>query len=322
MSNIHPNITQAEWQKQNPAFLNECINLVLTQGFGKRDVAVFFRTDLGTRYLMFNTVPEEYKTIASAMSTLGVAINVFLDDIADQRKDYALISAAHVLMIEGKASHDTNLAPLTRLWDVYSQHIVESPQYEAFKDLLMAEWNNLLGAMFYSTQVNSDAPCDYTLENSIQYFSPNMHHAIKHLIDMCYSPNWNPEMTALAMELAQKAQVVTRIGNWVKSWQQELSVNRDITSGVFAVATDWGIFTREELLDPMLAANQIIHQIENYVHRELGHNPVEYLLIQANNLIDEISLHPSYHYFINQEQYVQGLKQVIHDQAAGKDESR
>lgn len=322
MRDIKLNITQDAWLKQNPPFLNECIDLVLTYGLGKRDLAVFFRTDLGARYLMFHTVPEEYQAIASAISTLGVAINVFLDDIADQQKNHALLSAAHAWMIEGKAPNYNELKPLTHLWNTYLAHISCSPNYETFKGLLSSEWNNLLGAMFYSIRVNSGEPCDYTLDTAIRYFAPNMHHVIKHLVDICYSPDWDPDMTALAMELAQKAQIVTRIGNWVKSWQQELRVNRDISSGVFALAVDWKIFTHAELLDLAIDANQIIQHIENYVQPEFGLHPVEYLLRLAHNHIDEIRTHELYHRFVDQELYTQGLKQVIQDQADGKDESR
>lgn len=321
MSN-QPPPTQAQWQAENPDFLNEAIDLVLTEGFGNRDVAVFYRTDLGARYLMFTTVPPEHRKIAAALSTLGVAMNVFLDDIADQHQNSTLIDGAKAMMLDGKAVPHDGLTPLNRMWTNYWKHISTSPNFSVFEDLLMGEWGNLLNAMSYSILVNSNAPIDYSLNNSIQNLAPNMHHVIKHVVDMCYSPGWNSSLTPPAMELMREAQIVTRIGNWVKSWRQELSVNRDITSGVFAVTSDWNIFTRDELLDINIPADEIIRKIESYRDPQSERNPENYLLALADTYIQEIRETPDYDAFINREQYAAALKQVLQDQADGKDEKR
>ena len=151
--------------------------------------------------------------------------------------------------------------------------------------------------------------------------APNMHHAIKHVVDICFSPEWDPAHTERALELAATAQVVTRIGNWTKSWQQELLVNRDITSGVFAVAVDWGPYTRSQLLDRALAPETVIETILAYTHPTLGLNAVDTLYQLAQARIDAIAAQPLYDDFIQRPVYVQALQQVIKDQAAGKNES-
>lgn len=317
---LHDNVRA--WQAANPPFLNQGIATVLSNGFGKRDLAVFYRTDMGTRYLMFTTVPEAYRRIAAAVSTLGVAINVFLDDIADQRGDEGLIRQAQAWMLHGVRPEAEGLRPLILLWESYLEQITQSPNFQAYRDLLFAEWGNLINAMLYSVQVNAPGPCPYSLAHSIQMCSPNMHHAIKHVVDICYSPEWDPAHTVPAMELASTAQVVTRIGNWTKSWQQELRVNRDITSGVFAVAVDWGLYTRSQLLDPALPAETVIETILAGEHPILKLNAVDYLYRLAQERIDAIAANPGCDAFIERPVYTQALQQVIKDQAAGKDESR
>ena len=166
-----PNATQLDavqrWQQDNPPFLNRGIAAVLTQGFGKRDLEVFYRTDMGTRYLMFTTVPAVHRPLAAALSSLGVAINVFLDDIADQRGDEALIRQARAWMLEGVRPAAAGLAPLIEIWESYLEQIATSPNFPAYQGLLLAEWGKLLDAMRYSVQVNSAAPCPYTLSHSI-----------------------------------------------------------------------------------------------------------------------------------------------------------
>jgi len=310
------------WRQTIPAFLDQAITTVLSQGFGKRDLAVFHRTYLGTQYVMFTTVPEEYRRIAAAVSSTGVAINVFLDDIADQRGDELLIRQAQAWMLDGVRPDARDLRPLIDVWESYLEQITRSPNYQPYRDLLFAEWANLLGAMLYSTQVNAPGPCPYNLAHSIKMCAPNMHHAIKHVVDICYSPRWDPALTERAMELAHTAQVVTRIGNWNKSWQQELRVNRDITSGVFAVAVDWGLYTREQLIDRAIPADGIINRILSYTHPTLKLDAVAYLYQLAQERIDAIAAQPLYDAFIHRPTYTQGLQQVITDQAAGKDESR
>ena len=321
-SDALPDEAMRRWQSANPPYLNRAIAAVLNQGFGKRDLEVFYRTDMGTRYLTFTTVPADFRASAAALSTLGVAINVFLDDIADQRGDGALIAQAARWMLEGVRPAAPALAPLIMLWDTYLAQITLSPNFADYHGLLRAEWRNLLNAMAHSVQINAPGAYPYSLANSIRWLSPNMHHAVKHVVDICYSPAWDAALTERATDLAATAQVVTRIGNWTKSWQQELRVNRDITSGVFAVAVDWGLFTREQLLDPAYAAETIITEIETYTHPTYGVNAVDYLYQLAQARIDAIAAQPDYDSFIERRAYTQALQQVIADQAAGRDESR
>ena len=82
---------------------------------------------MGTRYLMFTTVPAAHRPLAAALSSLGVAINVFLDDIADQRGDEALIRQARAWMLEGVRPESAGLAPLIQIWESYLAHITPSP---------------------------------------------------------------------------------------------------------------------------------------------------------------------------------------------------
>ena len=322
VSNPIPLTPIQAWQRDNPPFLNQGIAAVLSHGFGKRDLEVFYRTDMGTRYLMFTTVPAEHRPIAAALSSLGVAINVFLDDIADQRGDERLIGQARAWMLDGVRPEAEDLQTLVLLWEMYQEQVRQSPNYPRFRDLLRAEWGNLLGAMQYSVEANSGRPCPYNLAHSIQMLAPNMHHAIKHVVDICYSPGWDDALTAPALALATTAQVVTRIGNWTKSWQQELRVNRDITSGVFAVAVDWGLYTRRQLLDAAIPAETVIETIQAYAHPALRLNAVDYLYRLAHERIDAIAAQPRYDSFIQRPVYAQALQQVIKDQAAGSNESR
>ena len=72
VSNPIPLTPIQAWQRDNPPFLNQGIAAVLSHGFGKRDLEVFYRTDMGTRYLMFTTVPEVYGDVP--VSSLAVPL--------------------------------------------------------------------------------------------------------------------------------------------------------------------------------------------------------------------------------------------------------
>ena len=151
--------------------------------------------------------------------------------------------------------------------------------------------------------------------------APNMHHAIKHVVDICFSPEWNPAHTGRALELAATAQVVTRIGNWTKSGSR----NSWSTATSPAGSSRWpwiGGCTPAPTPHRTLAPETVIETILAYTHPTLGLNAVDTLYQLAQERIDAIAAQPLYDAFIKRPVYVQALQQVIKDQAAGKNESR
>ncbi len=312
------------WLTQVPVFLQQ--GVMLTLQHSNRDLAVFLRTYLGTLQLMFNTVPERYRTQAAALSSLGVAINVLLDDIADRDGRSDLIEIARQYMVGGvRKAVCPDLTALVIMWDSYLEQISQAPLYAKLEDRLLYEWNKLLNAMAYSIVVNTDVTHVHNLADSIRMASPNMHHVIKHVVDICFSPDWNPDQTDAALEFAERAQIVSRIGNWYKSWQQELRQHRDITSGVFALACDWGLFTKTQLLDPTLDPEVIIKTIETHKHEvedDKFLTAPEFLLEYAYKSIVQIQNWTVSLPFTDLTHYGQMLYLTIEQQKQGTNESR
>lgn len=308
------------WLQSLPADLQDAINL--TNQTTGRDVAVFQRTYNGTLYLMFQTVPPEYQLEAATVSSMGVALDVLLDFWADTQARADLVAGAKTYMLEGENPSLAELSPLVTIWGAYQKRVQQAPLYARFRPLLMQEWAGLLEAMRYAVLVNTDQSTPYNYAIAVEKFAPNMHHNIKHVVDMCFSPAWDEAWTSPALALAQDAQVVTRIGNWLKSWKQELRVHRDITSGVFALALEQGVVSRAEVLDPSLDPEPIIQKIETTPIEALGgHSAVSFIEAEAQRIISAIEQLPAPPY-MDTLKYAQALHQVILDQSKGDNEKR
>jgi hypothetical protein len=308
------------WKQRLAPHVQEAIDLVLSSKYGNRGLDVFYRTSIGADHLTFITVPEHLRVPANNVSIIGIAIDIYIDDIVDKCRDQALFEHAYNFMVHRRRPPQA-LRPLERLFEIYYSTINRSPNFKHYEFMVWREWKGVLDAIAYSVAVNDvTQTVDFTYENAVHQLASNMHHAVKHTVDICYSPDWSDTLTPIARQLMHHAQIVTRIGNWLKSWKQEYLVDRDITSGVFALAIEWGVVTREALLTSD-APEKLIERIDAYQHPERGAIN-QHLLERIQHELDIIQAIPDVEQIIDRAAYIAALQNVVERQLAATNEKR
>jgi hypothetical protein len=266
---LDPDDTQAllAWKQSLDSELQTAIEIVMASG--NRSIYAFYETYAPATTFVFTTVPDEYLTEVATVSTIGVGLDIAIDDVADQvidrQESQAVIDRA-ISVIKGESTTIELYTEWGRrkamafeiVWALYRRRIQAAPCFDQYCQLWQDEWLKLIGSMQYSLDVNTDPHFPYVFDTALEQLAPNMHLVIKHVIDLCYSPSWDEADTTFALAFARQAEKIMRISNWLRSWRQELrqaefkqeqGLRRDISSGVFAMAVTAGVVTQAALFE-------------------------------------------------------------------------
>lgn len=312
-----------------PKFIRDIpieFKIIMQSPLWRRSYDVLIRSHAGAESLMFNTVTTG-KDLCALASTLGIIINIVIDDIADQDVDESRIAALHRGMFTetGEPTSDEVNSKIISIWRSYREYLRESaPLFIRYRKQLIEEWGKLLEAMRYSILVNT-GQVEFSYQGILRKLSPNMHHVIKHVVDICFSPNWDDRDTDIAIDFARKAEEITRIGNWLKSWELELlqgkgSGKRDVSNGTVAIAIEYGGIPRDDLfiVDPL----ELVNEIKSRVVLN-GMTAPEYLRSDAKHRIEDMRTSFSGKVpFVNLEKYLQSLSLAFEMQLRSSGEHR
>lgn len=287
---------------------------------GQRHPAVFLRSYEGSKALCLRCVPALSRHTVAVTTTLDIVINVFLDDIADVEGEIDLIHEAREHMMADAPLRSARLAFLGGLWSVYRGAIESAPSHDALRPPILSAWHDFFSALEYSVEVNRGVR-RHTYPDALRYLGPNMLHALKHLTDAAFTPGWPGEDTPELLRFARAAEQVTRIGNWLKSWEQELrqasdphrKMTRDISSGVIALAIDQDILSQEQALREPAAL--LVPMVRETRVAALGDMAVpDFLMNRALEVIDWIASEGSFSRFVDLPSYARALRAVLEAQ--------
>lgn len=209
---------------------------------------------------MLPCVAPEYREELCDTKTLGVMLDVLLDDVADRGGDVerleellADIERGPVDGASGGASDSPcrpqagdEYADLTaRLWRELSARARRYPRHDEFIDLLAYDYRQLCNVMRYSHLLNRHPELLNEAEHDL-YTPHNMHIMICSTFDLMCSPTFDRDELGRLRELSWHTQCMGRIGNLVTTWEREVG-DRDFTSGVFARAVSTGDLTADRL---------------------------------------------------------------------------
>jgi hypothetical protein len=186
--------------------------------------------------------------------TLGVMLDVLLDDVADRGGDICLLERLLAIIETGDAGSLSGLSLFDReyvdlaerLWNEVISRTERYPKAKEYADLLRYDYRQLCNVMRYSHLSNRCPEMLNEAEHDL-YTPHNMHIMICSTIDLMASPAFDRQELGRVRELMWHAQCMGRIGNLVTTWEREVK-ERDFTSGVFARAVSSGELTVEQLL--------------------------------------------------------------------------
>lgn len=198
-------------------------------------------------------VSPELRDSLCDTKTLGVVLDVLLDDIADQGGDNTMLEEL-LALLDGREPNLTVFRADQReyaqftidVWREIIQRAERLPRFAEFREILRFDYQQLSNVMRYSHLLNT-YPELLNLAEHDQYTPHNMHIMICSTFDVMASPAFDRAELGKLREAIWNAQWMGRIGNLVTTWQRELG-EKDFTSGVYARAVAHGDVTVEQLL--------------------------------------------------------------------------
>lgn len=313
---------QESWFSSLPDSLQRAI--LATNALTNRDIPVYFRSYHGAHRLAFDVVPEELRTRVAVTSTFSVALNCYLDYWADTAGRSDIVDEAARCIFEREPPKAEELSDLPRIWSGYIQSLEIAPRIDATMDLIMQEWSRFFRSLYYSIEINQDIDAldePFTYRSALANLSGNMLGTHKHVVDMSFSPGWEPAWTDPAIALGREMDKVVRIGNCLKSWRQEISMHADFSNMICAVAIEHGVVDTKALKTE--DSSILIARLESTEVESLGGRTIEvFLADRVAALLSSIEVAFGLLHFVDVRRYVDALRQTVADQHQGSVESR
>lgn len=271
-----------------------------------------------------NTLPcvsHEYRDAVPIDKTLTILFITLLDDALEKSRAHATFEEAAKIPFPDRVV-DTDRAGVDasyvafaqRVWDTLDNRLSQAPEYDRYLDLLRFDIDQAINAIRYTSLV-IDQPGLATLHDLHTYESHNMVMFAYADIDLMHAPRSAAGDLPILRRGIWHAQQMTRIGNWVSTWERELREG-DYSSGVVVYALQNGIVTETELAaiqDPDAEATyaEIVDRIHEYgveqVFLDLWDDHYD-ILVDLDYSIESMDLTP----------FIAGLKEVLRYHLASK----
>ncbi|WP_455204503.1 hypothetical protein [Kaarinaea lacus] len=259
-----------------------------------------------------STVSERHFNEVAALKFLWVMAVTIIDDVCCRLKDFEL--AKVLLEVPFRPNVETPIQfPYEKLYavDLLSK-IIKLCQYKMqtasrygefqllFDYDIKQEWNALEFAnlLHHCPQISNAR--EYNL-----YGSHNMMFYVFADIDLMYSRGFDMRELPALREVLWHAQQMTRIGNWVTTWEREIE-EANLSSGVVGMAIAKGVVHAEEILH-----NLNKNEIKDIITRIKNHRIEESLFLDwERNRTKIISLSNKIK-SVNINEYLDGLELVM-----------
>lgn len=183
---------------------------------------------------------------------VGLMFVSVLDDIAEMHGDRATFEEAAKLPFDHQSANadregvDEEVLSFGRfLWDRFAPALCQAPRTAEFEELFRFNLKQVLNAIDFSFVANEDV----ALVNGSDLQTYDAHNMMLYTfadIDIVHSPTFDRSELPTLRRVLERAQRMVRIGNWVTTWQRELS-EADLSSGIVVHAIENDIVSADEL---------------------------------------------------------------------------
>ncbi len=202
----------------------------------------------------FNPINKHEKELLEVKVLITMFI-VVLDDVADKGEDQLLLKELFKIPFDRDAIKKEHLNKekkdflffATSLWDQIINKIERFPKYEEYKDIFEYDFLQTINAMRYSHLLSRNMFL-INLTESWTFSSYNMNIFVYSDLDLMCSKNINIKEVGELRPLIYEVQKMTRIGNWISTWEREVREN-DFANGIIAKAVEDNIVSIEEIKD-------------------------------------------------------------------------
>ena len=197
-----------------------------------------------SKIVTLSMVGGKYKRSVIRTKFLMIMFVVLIDDVADRTGNYKILKKLLKIPFDSSSikfnrldNNDREYIKFTiKVWCCVENKCVKYPKYNKFKKIIKFDVKQILSAVEYSYLVNENKYLINGMEYGI-YLSHNMQFVFDVMIDLCCLSRFNMNELGTIRRISLYAQQMTRIGNWLTTWEREIGEN-DFTSGVFSYALD------------------------------------------------------------------------------------
>jgi len=210
----------------------------------------------GTQIFTGDRINKKYLSKLLEVKLLLFILDTFFDDITDkyELRNRKLLEEILKVPFQQKYIEFNKLNKkekkcvkfTIKIWNRIDKIIKKFPRYQKFKDIFEYDFSQLFNTLKYSYLVNQNYYLLNKTENWL-YLPHSMLVVMNITLELMCSPKFNIQELAKLREVAWCAQNMSRIGNWVSTWEREITEG-DFTSGVFVHALDSGIITIDDLI--------------------------------------------------------------------------
>lgn len=232
--------------------LEEAIAAYSEIGMKHRRRFIWQFTRLGCAVETLPGVDPALFDLVNDIKTLGVMVDVLLDDLADEARDRHRLERL-IGLLEYRTSTLGVRPPRTgdpyddfgvEVWDRMWSLAEQLPRYAEFAPLLRFDWQQLFLSMRYA-QLLSDLPQVQNLPEQDTYIPHSMHMLCNATLDLMCSPRFDLDELPVTRRATRVAQRMGCIANTLTTWERELD-SSDLSSGVFGYAFHRRILSHEE----------------------------------------------------------------------------
>lgn len=203
-------------------------------------------------FTLSTVAADRFETVRDLKLSLTILVTT-LDDLAEGDADPATFEAAK--RIPDRASTPTNdwddavdgdvVAFLESLWTELQERLADAPRFGEFEAAFAYDVRQTVGAMEYSRLVNED-PAMVNRAEVERFDAYNMSIFPFACVDLMHSPSFDRAEFGALRSLLCELQQLTRIGNWLATWERELREG-DPSSAIVACAIRRGVVEPDEI---------------------------------------------------------------------------
>ncbi len=221
----------------------------------------------GVRMTTLPSVSNDLRDHVVETKLLGILFCSLIDDIADREQDGEMLDMAIAASSDHWAFERLEfwtgrrrayLEMISSVWSEVWNRCKSYPHFRNYEQLLKFDNEQVMIAMRYALLANQCPGLLNVIEHDL-YQPNNMQMIFMATVDLCASPEFNPDELGIAREVFWHAQRMGRIGNMITTWEREV-LDRDFTSGIFAFAVHRGILSAADLRN--LPAHEIMSLLE------------------------------------------------------------